>query len=88
MEPIQDLKVNHLGNNNPRLHTDEVLLSLSICASTHDDAELAMQQLSKLEGCQVHSSVILSSVDEGVFRNLGMQLTCEPHYETKKLYHK
>ncbi len=88
LEPIQDLKVNHLGNNNPRLHTDEVLLSLSICASTHDDAELAMQQLSKLEGCQVHSSVILSSVDEGVFRNLGMQLTCEPHYETKKLYHK
>ena len=88
LEPIQDLKVNHLGNRNPRLHTDEVLLALSICAPTHDDAERAMQQLSSLAGCEVHSSVILSSVDEGVFRKLGMHLTCEPKYETKKLYHK
>lgn len=88
LEPIQDLKVNHLGNRNPRLHTDEVLLALSICAPTHDEAERAMQQLSSLAGCEVHSSVILSSVDEGVFRKLGMRLTCEPKYETKKLYHK
>ena len=88
LEPIQDLKVNHLGNHNPRLHTDEMLLALSICASAQPDAELLMQQLSNLEGCEVHSSVILSSVDEGVFRNLGMHLTCEPCYETKKLYHK
>lgn len=88
LEPIQDLKVNHLGNHNPRLHTDEVLLALSICAPSHEDAERAMQQLSSLAGCQVHSSVILSSVDEGVFRKLGMHLTCEPKYETKKLYHK
>ncbi len=88
LEPIQDLKVNHLGNRNPRLHTDEVLLALSICAPSHEDAERAMQQLSSLAGCQVHSSVILSSVDEGVFRKLGMHLTCEPKYETKKLYHK
>ncbi len=88
LEPIQDLKINHLGNHNPRLHTDEVLLALSIGAATYDSAEMAMQQLGKLKGCEVHSSVILSSVDEGVFRKLGMHLTCEPKYETKKLYHK
>lgn len=88
LEPIQDLKVNHLGNHNPRLHTDEMLIALSICASTQADAELLMQQISNLKGCEVHSSVILSSVDEVVFRNLGMHLTCEPCYETKKLYHK
>ena len=88
LEPIQDLKVNHLGNRNPRLHTDETLLALSIVASTDPVAEEAMKQLENLKNCEVHSSVILSSVDEGVFRKLGMHLTCEPVYETKKLYHK
>ncbi len=80
LEPIQHLKVDHLGNRNPRLHTDEALIALSICAATDERAELAMQQLSKLRGCEVHSSVILSSVDEKVFKRLGTNLTCEPVY--------
>ena len=88
IEPIQDLKVNHLGNHNPRLHTDEVLIALSICATTDDRAELAMQQIQSLKGCEVHSSVILSPVDVNVFRKLGVNLTCEPVYQNKKLYHR
>ena len=83
IEPIQHLKVDHLGNRNPRLHTDEVLIALSICAATNPTAELAMQQLYKLRGCEVHSSVILSQVDEKVFRRLGVNITCEPTYEHK-----
>ena len=88
IEPIQHLKVEHLGNHNPRLHMDEVLIALSISAATNPTAELAMQQLDKLRGSEAHSSVILSSVDEGVFRKLGINLTCEPRYQGKKLYHK
>ncbi|MBE6903792.1 MAG: DUF1846 domain-containing protein [Ruminococcaceae bacterium] len=80
IEPIQHLKVDHLGNRNPRLHTDEALVALSICAATDPKAELAMEQLSKLRGCEVHSSVILSSVDENVFKRLGVNLTCEPSF--------
>ena len=87
IEPIQDLKINHLGNRNPRLHTDEVLIALSVCATQDERAEMAMQQLENLRDCEVHSTVILSAVDEGVFRKLGMHLTSEPVYETKKLYH-
>ncbi|MEG0833122.1 MAG: DUF1846 domain-containing protein [Oscillospiraceae bacterium] len=88
IEPIQDLKINHLGNRNPRLHTDEILIALSICAATNPTAEIAMQQLSKLRCCEIHSTVILSSVDTKVFRRLGMNLTSEPNFESKKLYHK
>ena len=80
LDPIQHLKVDHLGNRNPRLHTDETLIALSICAATNPMAEMAMQQLSKLRGCDVHSSVILSSVDEKTFKRLGVNLTCEPRY--------
>jgi uncharacterized protein (UPF0371 family) len=83
IEPIQHLKVDHLGNRNPRLHTDEVLIALSICAATNPTAEIAMEQLSRLRGCEVHSSVILSQVDEKVFRRLGINITCEPKYENK-----
>ena len=79
--PIQRLKVNHLGNRNPRLHTDETLIALSISAVNNPMAEYAMQQLSKLRGCDVHSSVILSSVDEKTFKRLGVNLTCEPKYK-------
>ena len=86
--PIQDLKINHLGNRNPRLHTDEVLIALSICASTDPNAKAAVEQLQNLKGLEVHSSVILSQVDKNVFRKLGINLTCEPEYQTKKLYHK
>ena len=86
--PIQDLKIKHLGNHNPRLHTDEILIALSICAATNPTADLAMRQLSKLRGCEAHSSVILSGVDVATFRKLGVNLTCEPRYQTKKLFHK
>lgn len=88
IEPIQVLKTKHMGNNNPRLHTDEILIALSICAATNPTAALAMQQLPKLKGCEAHSTVILSRVDENVFQKLGINITCEPQYQTKKLYHK
>lgn len=81
IEPIMELKVNHLGNNNPRMHTDETLLALSICANTDENAKKAMAQISKLRGCEVHSTVILSQVDERIFKRLGINLTCEPKYE-------
>lgn len=80
LDPIQHLKVDHLGNRNPRLHTDETLIALSISATTNPLAEIAMEQLVKLKGCEVHSSVILSSVDERVFKRLGVNLTCEPKF--------
>ena len=80
LDPIQHLKVDHLGNRNPRLHTDETLIALSICAATNPMAELAMQQLGKLRGCDVHSTVMLSGVDENTFKRLGVNLTCEPKY--------
>ena len=85
--PVQELKVRHLGNHNPRLHTDEVLVALSISAVTDPTAKLALMQLDKLRGCEVHSSVILASVDESVMKKLGINLTCEPKYQTKKLFH-
>ena len=85
-EPIQNLKVGHLGNHNPRLHIDEVLIALSICAATDDKAQLALDQLEKLKGCEAHATVILASTDEKMFKKLGVNLTCEPKYQTKKLY--
>ncbi len=83
IEPIQNLKVEHLGNQNPRLHTDETLLALSICASSGDAAKCAIEQISKLRGCDVHSTVILSEVDVRIFKRLGVNLTCEPKYSVK-----
>ncbi|MBQ1535268.1 MAG: DUF1846 domain-containing protein [Ruminococcus sp.] len=80
IEPIQNLKITHLGNRNPRIHTDEALIALSICAATDENAKLAMDQLEKLNGCEVHSTVILSPVDERTFKRLGVNLTCEPKY--------
>ena len=85
---MQHLKVNHLGNHNPRLHADEILIALAISATTNPMAALAMEQLPKLRGCEAHVSVILSNVDRDVYRKLGLNLTCEPIYATKKLYHK
>ncbi len=81
IEPIQSLKVDHLGSTNPRLHTDETLIALSICATTSEDAKRAMEQISELRGCELHSTVILSSVDERTFKHLGVNVTCEPKYE-------
>ncbi len=88
IEPIQHLKIEHLGNHNPRLHTDELLIALSICAVTNPLAELAIDQLGRLRGCEAHSSVILSRVDENLFSKIGVNITYEPRYQVKKLYHK
>ena len=86
IEPIQKLKTAYLGSKNPRLHTDEVLIALSSSAATSDVAKKALEQLPKLKGCQVHSSVMLSAVDRTIFQKLSVQLTCEPVYEHKRLY--
>ncbi len=87
IEPIQTLKTRYLGSKNPRLHTDEVLIALSVSAATDPVAEKALAQLPKLDGCQVHTSVMLSPVDINTFKKLGIQLTSEPVYEHKKIYH-
>ena len=86
--PIQELKVGYLGNRNPRLHSDEVLIALSISAATNQDARTAVSCLSALRGCEAHSTVILPQVDATIFRKLGIHLTCEPQYQTKKLFHR
>ncbi|MBR2923491.1 MAG: DUF1846 domain-containing protein [Clostridia bacterium] len=88
IEPIQSLKCDYLGNHNPRLHSDEVLVALSISAATDEKAALAMAQLPKLAGCEAHSTVILSQVDDNIFRRLKVNLTCDAKYQTHKLYHK
>ena len=88
IEPIQHLKVEHLGNHNPRLHTDELLIALSICSVTNPMAGCAIEQLDKLKGCEAHSSVILSHVDEDLFKKLGVNISFEPKYQAKKLFHK
>ena len=89
IEPIQTLKTNYLGSKNPRLHTDEILIALSSSAATNPTAAMALHQLSKLKGCDMHSTVILSSVDTDTIKRLGMYLTCEPAYEQEdRKYHK
>ena len=87
IEPVQTLKIDYLGSKNPRLHTDEILIALSMVAATDSNALKALNQLKKLRGCQVHTSVMLSEVDIRVFTKLGLQLTSEPRYENKKIYH-
>ena len=87
--PIQSLKIDYLGSRNPRLHIDEILIALSSTAADSELAKLAMEQLPKLKGCEAHSSVLLSSVDEQMFKRLGINLTCEPRYEQDdRMYHK
>ena len=88
IEPISAMKIGHLGNKNPRLHVDEVLIALAISARTNPLAELAMQKLPMLENCEAHSTVILASVDCEVLKKLKINLTCEPEVFAKKLYHK
>ncbi len=87
LAPIQKLKTENLGNHNPRLHTDEVLIALAISAVDNPDAKKAMDALPSLKYAEVHSTVILSQVDSATFRKLGINLSCEPMYQTKKLYH-
>ena len=87
IEPVQTLKVKYLGSKNPRLHTDEILIALSMNAASDPNAAHALEQLKKLRGCQVHTSVMLSEVDIRILNKLGLQLTSEPRYENKKIYH-
>lgn len=87
ISPVQHLKIDHLGNHNPRLHIDEVLIALAISAVTSETAAIALEQIGKLSGCQAHSSVILAQTDAKTFKKLGVNITCEPKYQVKKLYH-
>ena len=79
--PIQELKTTYLGGQNPRLHCDELLVALSISAATNPHAKLAMEQLPKVRGSEMHSTVILSAVDEKILRKLGVHLTQSPVYK-------
>lgn len=88
IEPIQKLKTSTLGSSNPRLHTDEMLIALSISAATNELSAKALAQIEKLRGAEGHSSVILSHVDENIFKKIGVNMSCSPVYEFKKLYHK
>ena len=88
IEPIQKLKTVHLGSENPRLHTDEVLIALSVSAATNAEAQRALEQLKNLRGCDIHTTTILGSVDEGIFRNLGVLVTSDPKFQRKSLYQK
>lgn len=81
IEPIQKLKTDYLGSRNPRLHTDEVLIALSMCAVSDPNARLALSQLPKLSGCQLHVSAIMSDVDIATFKKLGIEYTNEAVYE-------
>ena len=83
IEPVQKLKTEHLGNKNPRLHTDEVLVALSISAVSDENAKKALDCIKDLKGCEMHSTVILSETDEKVMKKLGVNLTCEPVYQSK-----
>jgi len=86
IEPIQDLKVRYLGGKNPRLHTDEVLIALTLAACTDENAKRSLEQLPKLKGCQAHTSVMLSEVDLKIYKKLGVELTSEPIQTAKKTF--
>jgi len=88
IEPIQKLKTHSMGSVNPRLHVDEVLIALSICAVDNPTAKKALEQLPALKGLEAHSSVMLATVDVQTFKKLGVRMTCEPRSQTKKLYQK
>ena len=80
IEPVQNLKTKHFGSKNPRIHMDETLIALSICAASDKVAKQVLDGLGQLKGAEAHSSVILSEVDENMFKKLGINLTCEPVY--------
>ena len=86
LRPIQELKTRYLGSKNPRLHSDETLIALSMSAADSEEARLALEQIPNLKGCQAHTSVMLSAVDIQSFRKLGIELTCEPKFEKEKKY--
>ena len=88
IEPIQTVKVKHLGSTNPRLHSDEVLIALAASANLDEKAAKALESLAALKGCQAHCSVILSPADAVTYKKLGIQLTCAPQYQTNNLFHR
>ena len=86
--PISKTKIEYLGHHNPRLHSDEVLLALSISGLSNPLAAMVQAQLKNLKGCDAHFSVIISEEDVKLYKRLGINVSCEPKYEIKKLYHK
>ena len=84
---MQELKCRYLGNHNPRLHSDEILIALSVSAATDANAARALAALPALKGCEAHSTVILSAADANTFRRIGVNLTCDARYQSHKLYH-
>jgi len=87
LEPIRNLKSTKLGNKSSALDCEEILIALSICAATNPMAQVAMEKLSELRGCQAHSTTILSIHDEEIFRKLGIDITCDPQYSTENLFY-
>ena len=88
IEPIQRLKCSYLGNHNPRLHSDEILVALSISAAGSDISRQAMEMLPALRNCEAHSTVILPHVDDNIYRRLGIRVTQDPQFQVKKLFHR
>ena len=88
IEPICKLKTENLGNHNPRLHSDEVLIALAASSVHSEPAKKAMESLEKLRGCGAHFSIILSAVDAKTYKKLGINTSCEPKYEHRTLYHR
>ncbi len=83
IEPIQNTKIHYLRSQNPRLHTDEVLVALSVLSTHNEDCRRALEKLPELYGCQVHSTVMLGEVDRKIFNKLGVGLTCDPAKKKK-----
>jgi uncharacterized protein (UPF0371 family) len=88
IEPIQSVKIDHLGSHNPRLHSDEILIALAISAATDPLSAKALDSLDALRDCEAHSSVILSSADSTIYSKLGLRLTCTPQYQSNNLFHR
>ena len=86
IEPVREMKTKYLGNDSPRLFADELLVALSVSATTSPVADAAFKRLPELRGCEAHSSVILTSSDEYIFKRLGVNVTCEPQYQSSNLY--
>ena len=88
IEPIQNMKVNYLRGNNPRLHTDEILVALAMLSLNNENCKKALDQLPNLKGCQVHTTVMLSTVDRKIWKKLGVELTMEPIQKKSRSSHK
>ncbi|MDE6170073.1 MAG: DUF1846 family protein, partial [Duncaniella sp.] len=85
IEPIQNTKINYLNSHNPRLHTDEVLVALSVLSPHDENCRKALEKLPELKGCQVHSTVMLGEVDHKIFKKLGVGLSCDPARKVKPI---